>query len=481
MAEALASCDPEEVGSCVTSVPADILEALNPGEDDSPEVVSSQNEVNLWRALVTAARDGNTEGVKSILGAGPSENLDRYYKNMALVEASRGGHLDIVKCMIKSGAIVNDNLGLALYEAAAKGYMDIIKYLILWGADVNRRDANGQTLLMIAVVHEKDDIVKFLIQGGVDVNTANADGQTALMIAAHRGCADIVQTLLNAGADVNKSDKKGHTALVEAAKEGHEAVADILINLGADVNVICGTTYSIDCSAVHINALFCLATKCNVKGVHLLLKLGAHVNTYKSRLLPLKILIQNNKMRKLLFAAGQNISILSRKNRRQFCGDYGLENLCRVAIRDYLLQLNAFNNLFGRIPRLGLPSPLVRYLLYDFSLDDDDDDNDDDDDDDVSVTFSSTSAPISSSSSSSWFPLSPSQCGTTSCPSVYSSTFTSTSSPSLSIYSPTSSHSPSAYSSTSSSPSIFSSSSSDLSPSSFSTTPSMSSSPVHYH
>ena len=480
MAEALTSCDPEDNRSCVTSVPADILQALNPGEDDSLEVVSSQNEVSLWRALVTAARDGNTEGVKSTLGVRPGENLDRYYKNMALVEACREGHLDIVKCMIKSGAIVNDNLGLALYEAVVKGYMDIINYLILWGADVNRRDANGQTPLMIAVVHEKEDIVKFLIQAGVDVNTANADGQTALMIGAHRGCVDIVQTLLNAGADVNKSDKKGHTALVEAAKEGHEAVADILINSGADVNVVCGTTCSIDCSAVHINALFSLATKCNVKGVHLLLKLGAHVNTYKSRLLPLKILIQNNKMRKLLFAAGQNISILSRKNRRQFCGDYGLENLCRVAIRDYLLQLNVFNNLFCRILRLGLPSALVRYLLYGFSLDDDNDDNDDDDDD-VSVTSSSTSAPISSSSSSSWFPLSPSQCGATCCPSVYSPTFTS--SPFLSIYSPTSSssHSPSAYSSTSSSSYISPSSPSDLSPSSVSSTPSISSSPVHYH
>ena len=164
MAEALASCDPEDNGSCMASIPADILDALNPGEDDGLEVVSSQNEVILWRALGAAARDGNTKGVKSILGAGPTEYLERYYKNMALVEASRGGHMDIVKCMIKSGVIVNDNLGLALNEAVVKGYMDIIKYLILWGADVNRRDANGQTPLTIAVVHEKADIVKFLFK-----------------------------------------------------------------------------------------------------------------------------------------------------------------------------------------------------------------------------------------------------------------------------------------------------------------------------
>ena len=37
-------------------------------------------------------------------------------------------------------------------------------------------------------------------------------------------------------------------------------------------------------------------------------------------------------------------------------------------------------NLFNRIPRLGLPSSLTKYLLYDQTLDDDDDDDDNDDD-----------------------------------------------------------------------------------------------------
>ena len=47
-------------------------------------------------------------------------------------------------------------------------------------------------------------------------------------------------------------------------------------------------------------------------------------------------------------------------------------------IRKHLLQIDGFRNLFCRIPRLRLPAPIVRYLLYDITVDDDDDDVDDD-------------------------------------------------------------------------------------------------------
>ena len=72
-----------------------------------------------------------------------------------------------------------------------------------------------------------------------------------------------------------------------------------------------------------------------------------------------------------------------------------LHNLCRESIRKHLQNVDPYGNLFCRIPRLGLPSLLVKYLLYNLSLDDDDnnchsesddydddDDNDDDEDDD---------------------------------------------------------------------------------------------------
>ena len=49
-----------------------------------------------------------------------------------------------------------------------------------------------------------------------------------------------------------------------------------------------------------------------------------------------------------------------------------LMSLCRVKIRKYLTHRGRIN-LFVRVPKLGLPSLLTEFLLYDLSLDDSDD------------------------------------------------------------------------------------------------------------
>ena len=43
-----------------------------------------------------------------------------------------------------------------------------------------------------------------------------------------------------------------------------------------------------------------------------------------------------------------------------------LKEKCRNVIRKHLLELDPHENLFIRVPRLGLPSLLTEYLLYGF-------------------------------------------------------------------------------------------------------------------
>ena len=45
-----------------------------------------------------------------------------------------------------------------------------------------------------------------------------------------------------------------------------------------------------------------------------------------------------------------------------------LKHICRRVIRKYLLEVDPHQHLFGRIPKLGLPSALSRYLLYNVDL-----------------------------------------------------------------------------------------------------------------
>ena len=48
-----------------------------------------------------------------------------------------------------------------------------------------------------------------------------------------------------------------------------------------------------------------------------------------------------------------------------------LKHLCRQTIRKHLLNLDPHEHLFGRIPKLGLPRTLSKYLLFNFSLEED--------------------------------------------------------------------------------------------------------------
>ena len=49
----------------------------------------------------------------------------------------------------------------------------------------------------------------------------------------------------------------------------------------------------------------------------------------------------------------------------KFC----LKHLCREAIRKQLIILDPHAHMFSRIPQLGLPTVLSKYLLYHVSLD----------------------------------------------------------------------------------------------------------------
>ena len=49
--------------------------------------------------------------------------------------------------------------------------------------------------------------------------------------------------------------------------------------------------------------------------------------------------------------------------------EISLLSLCRDAIRNRLVEVNPNENLIFRVPRLGLPSSLTKYLLYDVPTD----------------------------------------------------------------------------------------------------------------
>ena len=308
--------------------------------------------------------------------------------HLALWKAVSESHKHIIKYLLESGADVN--IFNCLAEAVIRGdncvcnnaseidtqsgNIDIVNTLIRFGADVDLPISGHLTPLMLAVdqsslmntckgsVDTKMAIAKLLIQAGADVNRTDQYRQTALMRLAYSGCEQMGTLLIEAGADVNKVDMYGTTALLIAAKGGNLNMARVLIQAGVDVNKTCERNQT---------ALLYFAQKLRengLKGVRLLLRSGAKINIGRELSRPIKFgkkkLVwrskekMQSKIRRLLNAAGMKRSA----KRKKIPMVHLLQCLCRMTIREHLLTVDPHQNLFIRIPQLGLPSRLARYL-----------------------------------------------------------------------------------------------------------------------
>ena len=303
-----------------------------------------------------------------------------------LIEAALSGKHECLNALIRAEADVNTRGKLRKTPcmfAAQSGHLNCLDALIKAGADVNACGSNGKTAMLLAAETGKSECVKMLVEAGADVNDCETvgllRGKTVLMQAAEKGHIECLNILLEAGADVNQRSKHEATALMYAANADRMGCIKALVHAGADVNLSNdrGNT-----------ALVMVADHGNVHEIQVLLKFGAHVN--KVRMLDGNSLErhlrfcypQNEQLVMFLFAAGEIIEENFTKERRsdgsfvvpeylqKLEQNLELKNLCRKAIRKHLIDLDPHDNLFNRIPKLGLPSLVNEYLLYNMSLED---------------------------------------------------------------------------------------------------------------
>ena len=198
--------------------------------------------------LPDAARDQNTEAVRTLLTEGAPVNVSQPDGVTALHWAVQWDHDEIAGLLIGAGADVNaaDNydvtpLALACTNASAA----MVETLLQAGANPNAAQATGETALMTCARGGVVDTVTPLLARGADLNASEAShGQTALMWAAWEGHTQVVRTLIEHGADVRARTTTGYTALLLAAREGYQETTEALLEAGADVNAAAqdGTT-----------------------------------------------------------------------------------------------------------------------------------------------------------------------------------------------------------------------------------------------
>ncbi len=90
------------------------------------------------------------------------------------------------------------------------------------------RNAQGETLLMVAAAKSQRKIVALLLENKADPDIAASDGGTSLHRAAATGNADTVNLLIAMGANAQVKNNSGRTPGDVARDAGHTTVAHTL-------------------------------------------------------------------------------------------------------------------------------------------------------------------------------------------------------------------------------------------------------------
>ena len=92
-------------------------------------------------------------------------------------------------------------LAHTLFDAARNGDTELLRSYLNAGAPATMTNYAGDSLLMLAAYHGHAETVQLILHHGGDANAANDRGQTPLAGAVFKGYADVARALVDAGAD----------------------------------------------------------------------------------------------------------------------------------------------------------------------------------------------------------------------------------------------------------------------------------------
>ncbi|MDP2434633.1 MAG: ankyrin repeat domain-containing protein, partial [archaeon] len=140
--------------------------------------------------------------------------------DLELVKATAGA---------KALAKVDYNGLTPAHVAAFRGHLQALEHFFAaYSFDVNLQTQNRLTALHLAVLGGHLDVVRFLVHSGARVNHQDKNGATALMMATYLGHTAIVELLLDNDADARLQDKYKNTALLLAYLQGRFELAPLL-------------------------------------------------------------------------------------------------------------------------------------------------------------------------------------------------------------------------------------------------------------
>ncbi len=209
--------------------------------------------------LFKAAREGDLQEVRTLVGSGVDVNHTDGSGLSALFRASSKGHVEVIQTLLDAGAKLDVGIRSPLFMAMQAGHCEAVT-LLYRAAEGNRRLLSGHiaygerispkwdyysqkqqipregSCMHFAANNNLVSMVSLLCHLGEDVDCVHS-GLTALHVAAARGRVRVLRELLTHGANPNKRTKKECTALHYAVYNGKPLFAiQALLEHGANPN-----------------------------------------------------------------------------------------------------------------------------------------------------------------------------------------------------------------------------------------------------
>lgn len=261
------------------------------------------------------------------------EEPEAFYRDraMALVEAVRNGHVEIIRILLEFADYNENTLRAALFAGASSGVevpiLELINYI---GKYVVKFEWEG-FIICRAAQFNQENLVKRLLEVGASPDAVTLNALTALHIASRDGHTGVAKILLDAGgADYKLVTDSGRIALHLAAYHGHTEIVKILLAGGSDVNALDNEKDN----ALHLACLWG-----NYGAIEALLEAGSDMgNDKKDQWTPLTIVADEGyvKSARLLIEKGANVAVtgLEGKTALRYAALRDSFELCKLLIEN---------------------------------------------------------------------------------------------------------------------------------------------------
>jgi hypothetical protein len=204
--------------------------------------------------MVEAARAARAEEVAELLRHGADPNT-KDARGVSAIHAAMqckaavgkpelAARISIARALLEMGVDleqVDDRGRTVLAKAcllAGGRAKELVALVLARGPKLSAADADGYTILHLAVAYDHEPLFRAALNGGVDVDARDGEGGTALFHAAYAGKLELVRELLAAGAAPNLATRRGYTPLRSAVWIGSLPIVKLLLEHGGDPSIV---------------------------------------------------------------------------------------------------------------------------------------------------------------------------------------------------------------------------------------------------